>query len=276
MPQTQRPNRGTAILSHRWTVTAMLALLAWLSSAAVAETVRVGAAVSLKEALTAIARTYAEATGDRVELTFGSSGQLASQIRQGAPFDLFASASPQHVDDLAVAELILRDTRRVIVVNRLVLIVPGDAHEPPSSFETLVQPSVRRVAIGEPRTVPAGQYAQQVFEALGVAEQLSPKLVYGANVRQVLTYVERGEVSAGVVYATDARESAERVRVVATADTSTHDPIEYVAAVLTASERRSAAQRFLDYLLREPAARDAFTCRGFGLPPEPSTPPADR
>jgi molybdate transport system substrate-binding protein len=148
--------------------------------------------------------------------------------------------------------------------NALVLVVPADAKGGPASFEAL-RDVAGKVAVGEPRTVPAGQYAAQVIRSLKLAERLSPELVYGTNVRQVLAYVERGEVAAGLVYATDALESGDKVRVVATADEKTHDPIVYPGVVVTATKHRGAAERFLAHLGSPPAAR-ALGARGFVMP----------
>jgi molybdate transport system substrate-binding protein len=136
------------------------------------------------------------------------------------------------------------------------------------SFESLTSASVTKIALGEPRSVPAGQYAQQALKALGLADKIKDKLVYGSNVRQALAYVERGEVSAGIVYATDAKEAAGKVAVVATADPSTHDPIVYPGVVIKASDRKEAATKFLDYLVGD-KARAVFESKGF-TPAQPA------
>jgi molybdenum ABC transporter molybdate-binding protein/molybdate ABC transporter permease protein len=237
------------------------------------EPVRVAAAISLTDALTAVAAAYkAEGHGD-VLFTFGSSGQLQAQIENGAPLDAFVSASPAQVDALVRKKLADTSSVRVIACNRLVLVLPADAQSPAAGFRELVNPRYRRVAIGEPATVPAGQYATQALGNLGLMEALKTRLVYGANVRQVLDYVERGEVDAGIVYATDARESGRRVRVVAFAEPGTHDPIEYPGVVVSNSPRSSAARRFLDYLGAD-VAREILARKGFDPVPCPQAPRA--
>jgi molybdate transport system permease protein len=253
------------------------ALLCLLLAAAPAraETVSVAVAISLQEAMADIAAAYREETGDKVRFTFGSSGQLMAQVRNGAPLDVFIGAADQQVDPLIRAGRLERATRRVVAGNRLVLIVPADAETPPESFTDLADPARGRVAIGEPATVPAGQYAAQVLDELGVAAPLEGRLVYGANVRQVLDYVVRGEVAAGVVYATDAMEAGGGlVRVVATADPETHDPIVYPAAVVTTSRKPEAARRFLEYL-GGGQARKVLRSRGFIIPQSPAQAPDD-
>lgn len=238
-------------------------LLSLLLAAGVsADSIRVGAAISLKDAISEIAKTYESATSDHVEFIFGSSGQILAQIKSGADIDLFISAANKQVDDLEKDKLVDAASRMVVVGNTLVLVVPADAKESPADFEALKQAGVSRIAIGEPRTVPAGQYAQQVFKSLNLTDALANKLVYGTNVRQVLTYVERGEVSAGVVYATDAKMSGERVRVVATADVKSHEPIVCPGVVVSASQKQEAARRFLKYVA-EPPAQAAFAAKGF-------------
>ena len=241
--------------------------------AASAETLRVAAAISLKSAVEDIARTYETSTGDKVEFTFGSSGQLMTQIKNGAEVDVFVSAASKQVDDLLKEKLADPASRQVIVTNSLVLIVGKDARDAPATFEGLVNASVARVAVGEPKTVPAGQYAEQVLQALKIADALKGKIVYAANVRQVLTYVEHGEVSAGVVYFTDAKDSGDKVRIVATADPKTHEPIVYPAVLITASKKQEAAKKFLAYLASADA-KAVFEAKGFTVPQPAATPAA--
>lgn len=240
---------------------------------AAADTIRVAAAISLKDALTDYAKRYESATGDRVEFAFGSSGQLMSQIRSGADVDVFLSAAARQVDELANDGLVDAATRRDVAGNRLVLVVPADAKEAPTSFADLASATVTKLAVGEPRTVPAGQYAAEALKSLKLDAAVAPKLVYGTNVRQVLSYVERGEASAGLVYATDARESAGKVRIVAIAPAGSHAPIVYPGVVVKASKHADAAERFLTSLTRADAQR-TFAAHGFTPPTSATTQPA--
>lgn len=252
----------------------VLIALACLScaGAAIGETIRVAVAISLKEALTAIQPEYESATGHRIEFSFGASGQLAAQIKNGAPIDLFISAAQRQVDDLAASGHVEKDSVCVVAGNSLVLIAPAESKDAPSSFAALAQLGTARVAIGEPASVPAGEYAMQVFATLKLSEGLNGKLVFGSNVRQVLSYVERGEVAAGVVYATDALQSGERVKVVASADPAWHKPILYPAAIIKKAQSADAAKQLLEYL-QTPAAQAALTSRGFTVPSSPATQP---
>jgi molybdate transport system substrate-binding protein len=238
------------------------------SGISLAESIRVGIAISLKDAMDQVVKDYESDTAEKVELVYGSSGQIAAQITSGAPIDLFISAANKQVDDLAREGLLKTESRRVVAGNTLVLIVPADAKSPPSGFQSLADASVKRIAIGDPKSVPAGDYSMQVLKSLKLDETTAARLIYGANVRQVLAYVERGEVDAGIVYSTDARESGNKVKVVATADATLHQPIEYPAAVVKASGKPEAAKRFLDYLA-SPKARDVLSGKGFSQPGAP-------
>lgn len=240
-----------------------LLLLLVMAGPASAQAIRVGAAISLRDTLEEIAQQYESISGDRVEFVFGSSGQIAAQVRSGAPIDLLVSAATRQVDELIDAGLADPATRRVIAGNRLVLIVPADATNPPDGFGALTQDSVRRIAIGEPVTVPAGQYAAQVLASLDLTDAVAGKLIYGKNVRQVLAYVERAEVSAGIVYATDARQSGDKVRIIAQADATSHEPVIYPSVIMTASGKSESARRFQTYLVESAAARAALRDAGF-------------
>jgi molybdate transport system substrate-binding protein len=247
-------------------------LCLFLSSPAWADEIKVSVAISLRETVTDLARAYKAGGGDDVSFTFGASGQLVAQIREGADVDAFISAEGKQVDDLTKAGLAVTETQRDVVGNTLVLVVPAAEKDAPASFAALADANCKKVAIGDPKSVPAGDYAMQTLKSLGIADKVSDRLVYGANVRQVLTYVERGEVPAGLVYATDARASSHKVKVVAVADERTHEPIIYRAVVIKASKKQQAALKFLDFL-NSTAARKVFKEKGFSEAP-PTTAPA--
>jgi molybdate transport system substrate-binding protein len=217
------------------------------SANAQGQTITVSAAISLKDAITVVVEQYQKQTGEAVRLNYGASGDLANQIIAGAPVDLFISAGKAQIKQLEDAKLV-DGTPTVLMHNELVLIVPSDQASP-QSWKDLA--NAKRIAIGDPKSVPAGQYAAEVFRHLGLSEQVKDKLVYGANVRQVLTYVERGEVDAGVVYATDARQAGAKVRVATVAPQGSHELIEYLAVLLRSGDSRGA-EAFLKYLTSDP------------------------
>ena len=229
-----------------------------------AERITVFAAVSLKDALTQIGKEYESANpGDDVEFSFGASGQLMAQIKEGAPADVFISAAEKQVKELIDAKLADASSRVSVASNLLVLIVPADAAKAVATFTELADARVKRIAIGQPRTVPAGEYAAQALAKVNVLDAVRDRLVYGANVRQVLDYVSRAEVDAGVVYATDAMTDP-KVKVVATADAALHDPIVYPAVLVRrdGANPSAAARRFLDHLKSDGAAH-VLKKRGF-------------
>jgi molybdate transport system substrate-binding protein len=192
---------------------------------------------------------------------FGSSGTLAREIEEGAPVDAFISAAAKPMDDLEEKGLIATGTRANLLHNSLVLIAPLDSKL--RGFAELADPSTRLIAVGDPASVPAGQYAQQTLSAMHLYEQVKGKLVLGKDVRQVLTYIETGNADAGFVYATDA-ELSRRVRVIATVPESAHDPIVYPAAVVNTSRNREDARSFVEFL-GSSEAKAIFTNHGYTL-----------
>jgi molybdate transport system substrate-binding protein len=206
------------------------------------------AAVSLKDAFNEIAALNEKRSGTKIHFNYGASGALQKQIESGAPADLFASAGAKQMDDLAVKGFIVPETRRDFARNSLVLIVPAtDASI--SAFSDLANPSVKKVAIGNPKTVPAGHYTEQTFNQLKLLPEIQAKLIFAEDVRQVLDYVVRGEVDAGAVYSSDALSAGDRVKVIARAPDDSHDPILYPLAVVKDSKQQDAAKQFIDLVL---------------------------
>ena len=223
--------------------------------------ITVSAAISLKDALDEIAHLYsAEHPGAEVHFNLGGSGTLQRQIEQGAPVDIFISASPREMDSLQSQGLLVPETRRDLVKNSVVLIVPA-GNTGVSSFQDLTKATVKTVAVGEPQTVPAGKYAQEVLTHFGIYDQLKPKLALAKDVRQVLTYVETGNADAGIVYATDAKIS-KKVTVTATAPADSHSPVVYPAAVIKNSKNLAGSKAFLEFLASE-KAQAVFQKYGF-------------
>lgn len=255
------------------TILSLIAVLCLALRLQAEEPLRVAAAISLRDVLAAIASDFEKDGGTKIEFTFGSSGQLLAQIQNGAPIDVFISAAHDQVDVLEREGLSAPGARRIVAANQLVLIVPKKTDVMITKFEDLSRADVKRVAIGEPTTVPAGQYAQQVLEKLRLTEQLKDRLVYGMNVRQVLDYVVRGEVTAGIVYASDAKAEPSAVKIVATADESWHKPIEYPAVVIKATRQAAAPEKYCAWLVGEKSAA-IFGKFGFSLPSKTAARPS--
>lgn len=238
----------------------LLLLLPW--GFASAEPITVSAAASLGPALREIAAAFTQQHPEiPVTLNLASSGSLQQQIENGAPVDLFISAARKNLDALAAKALVDQDSRRVIATNTLVLIAPQGSVEP-TGWSDLVH--VQPVAMGEPASVPAGTYAVQALQKLGLWDAIRKNAVYAKDVRQVLVYVESRNAAAGFVYGSDAH-SSDKVRVVAKAAEDSHDPITYDAALVSGSTRQVSAKVFLDFLLG-PVAQKHFARQGFGAP----------
>ncbi|MDF5718060.1 MAG: molybdate ABC transporter substrate-binding protein [Rhizonema sp. NSF051] len=212
----------------------------------------ISAAASLKDAMTEIKPLYEQKqSGVTINYNFGASGALQQQIEQGAPVDVFISAGKKQMDALEQKGLLVPGTRTNLANNRLVLIVPNNSTVGINSFNTLTDSKVKRIAVGEPRSVPAGQYADQVLKQLNIYDQVKSKLVFANNVRQVLAAVESGNADAGLVYASDAKIS-NKVKVAVVADEKSHSPIVYPMAVLKRSKNIDAAKAFVQFLSGEP------------------------
>ncbi|NJP10535.1 MAG: molybdate ABC transporter substrate-binding protein [Leptolyngbyaceae cyanobacterium RU_5_1] len=225
-------------------------------------TLTVSAAVSLTNALNEIAPLYRQSRPNvTVRYNFAGSGALQQQIENGASVDVFISAAEKQMDALQRKNLLVAGTRRNLLTNRLVLIVPANAAGI-TNLRSLSHGPVKRIAIAEPRSVPAGQYAEQALRKQGLWDALKPKFVLANNVRQVLQFVESGNVQAGLVYATDAR-TTNQVKVVQTIPANLHDPIVYPIAVIKTSKAPAIAKTFAQFLSGN-VARNVFTKYGFG------------
>jgi molybdate transport system substrate-binding protein len=228
---------------------ALLALAALLCPVYISAqvTLRVSAAASLKDAISEAEAAYSQRhAGVTFSNNFGSSGTLAMQIDQGAPADIFLSAASKPMDDLEARGLIVIGTRHNLLRNSLVLIAPLDSKL--QDFQGLTGNSVRLIALGDPASVPAGQYGRQTLVSLHLLDKLDTKFVLAKDVRQVLTYVE----------------TSGKVRVVAAAPESSHDAIVYPAAVVKGSRSEVIAREFVKYL-GSPAAQAIFVKNGFTI-----------
>lgn len=212
----------------------------------------VSAAASLKEVLEEIQPLYQKARSN-INLTynFAASGALLQQIEQGAPADIFISAAARQMDVLEQKGALVPGTRSNFANNRLAIVVPKGANKV-KTVKDLKDSGIGRIAIGEIRSVPAGQYAEQTLKKLNLLDQIKPKLVYANNVRQVLAAVESGNAEAGFVYVTDAK-ILDKVEIATIVDDQLHSVIVYPMAVLKTSQHIDAATAFVQYLSSEEA-----------------------
>jgi len=246
----------------------VLLLCVWLFAlpAAAAEVERapitVFAAASLTNALQDLGDAFTKETSIPVRFSFAASSALARQIENGAPADVFFSADLEWMDYLQSRNLIQRDTRRDILVNRLVLIAPSDSRiklkiEPHFALAAALDRG--RLATGDPDSVPVGRYAREALTTLGVWNDVAPRLVRADSVRSALAFVDRGEAQLGIVYETDALID-KQVRVVDVFPADSHLPIIYPIALTRAA--KTDAARFVEYI-RGPAGQLAFKSYGF-------------
>jgi len=223
----------------------------------------ISAAASLKDALTEIQELYKkEKSNVTLSYNFGSSGALQTQIEQGAPADVFLSAGKKQVDALKTKGLIIEDTYKNLFKNEVVLVVPKDSKDN-INFENLAEAKVKKIGLGEPESVPAGQYGKEVLTYLKIFDKISSKVVYAKDVREVLAWVETGNVDAGIVYKTDAKVS-DKVKVAVEAPKGSHKAIVYPGAVIKASKNIEASKEFLKYLSGEEATK-IFEKYGFDV-----------
>ena len=223
----------------------------------------IGAAMTLRDVADELGTAYM-AQNQHVNLTFtyASSGALQTQIEEGAPIDIFISAAPRQMNNLADQGLIYGASRNV-VTNVIVLIVPANSQAGVESFMDVGTDKVRMIAFGDPASTPLGSFVQEIFQSYGILAAVNAKANLGSDVRQVLTWVEMEEVDAGIVFMTDAMTS-NLVRVVATADKERHSPSVYPVGIVNASHNKDEAQRFIDFLFTS-EARAIFERHGFTM-----------
>ena len=197
-----------------------------------------------------------------INYNFGASGALQQQIEQGASADLFFSAATKQMDALQKKGLILDDTKVNLLGNSVVLVVKSDSTLGISDFKDLANDKIKKIALGEPKTVPVGQYSEEIFTSLSILDKIKAKAVYGKDVKEVLTWVETGNVDAGVVYGTDAKAS-KKVKVVAVAGKNLYKtPVVYPVAVIKASKNVDDTKTFLKFLSSD-KAKEVFVKYGF-------------
>lgn len=224
----------------------------------------VAAAADLQFAFQEIAKQFEAQTGSHVTLVFGSTGQLAQQIENGAPYDLFAAANIEFVEQLADKGLVLEDSVALYARGRIVLGVNKESGIGVRSLEDLRDPRITRVAIANPDHAPYGMAAQQALEAAGLWQEIQPKLVYGENVRQTLQYIQTGDSQAGIVALSVANvPEIDWVLI----DDTLHKPLDQALAILSSSSQQDLAAQFAAFINGE-QGRPIMRRYGFILPGE--------
>ena len=224
--------------------------------------VTVLAAASLTDALDEIIAEYEKDAECTITPSYAGSGDLVQQIEGGAPCDIFISASVSNMDQLEEGNYIDTETRTDILRNTLTLIATAEKADV-VTMDSLTTDAVGTIAIGEPETVPAGQYASQVFENMGITDQLTDKIVYAKDVRAVLNYVETGDADCGFVYRTDAMLlDEESGSIIGDVDQSLYDEVVYPAAIMKDAPKADYAADFFEFMQSD-FAREVFEKYGF-------------
>lgn len=250
-------------MKHRLIAVSLMFLLALAGAQAVQaeEELVVSAAASLTNAFAEVGKKFEpKVPGVKVLFNFAASGPLLQQIVSGAPVDVFASADQKTMNQAQEKNLIVPESRKNFVRNELVLISPRVAKVQVKSLKDLTLPEIKRIAIGNPETVPVGRYAQEALNNEGLWKTLEPKFILANTVRQALDYVSRGEVEAGFVFSTDAMIARDKVQTVMKVEK--HQPIVYPLAMVAASRKKDLAQKFIDFVL-SPEGQEVLASYGF-------------
>jgi molybdate transport system substrate-binding protein len=239
----------------------LLVLLAGAQAVASADEILVSAAASLTDALKEIGIGYQSKTKHTVRYNFGPSSGLARQIEEGAPVDIFFSADLTQMENLDKHGRLEPGTRKNLLSNQLVIIVPADSKLAISSPKDLLKADIKKIALAEPSSVPVGVYSSKFLSDEGLWEQVKPKIVPVQDVRAILASVESGNVEAGFVYKTDAAVS-KKVKTVYEVPIDKGPKITYPVAAVKESKRKAAARDFLNFIM-SPPAKDVFRKYGF-------------
>ena len=240
-------------IARLYTLLATAAFATLLFPSLQAAEIHVFAAASLTDALKEIAVDYEKKTGDKLQFNFAASSVLARQIEEGAPADIFFSADEAKMDGIDKKGLLLAGTRKSLLSNSLVIVVPTDSQLILKSAKDLTAPEIKKIAVGEPKTVPVGVYAKAYLEKLGVWEQVSAKIIPTENVRASLAAVESGNVEAGIVYKTDALIS-KKVKIAFEVPSAEGPVISYPVAIIKDRKAPQETKAVLEFMESKSAA----------------------
>jgi molybdate transport system substrate-binding protein len=258
-------------MADKSTAKTLLALLLLLiGTFATAQEIVVAAAADMSGALPQLVETYTKETGQAVKISFGSSGNLTNQIRNGAPFDVFFSADEEYPKQLIAEGLASRDTLYRYAVGRLVLWVPGDSPLDLSKLgmQALLDPSVKKIAIANPATAPYGRAGEAALRHFGIYDQVSSRFVLGENVSQAAQFVESGNAQAGLIALSHALSPALKDKGrYWTVPLDAYPTLNQAAVVVSRSNQQDAARKFLDFL-RSSEAASLLSKYGFSAPVE--------
>jgi molybdate transport system substrate-binding protein len=249
------------VMRELLSVAAVFFVLVWTQTNAWADEILVSAAASLTDVLKEIGAGYQSKSKNMVKFNFGPSNGLARQIEEGAPADLFFSADLPQMDTLDKNGRLEPGTRKNLLSNQLVIIVPADSKLAISSPKDLLKAEVKKIALAEPSSVPVGVYSSKYLSDEGLWDQVKAKIVPVQDVRATLASVESGNVEAGFVYKTDAAVS-KKVKIVYEVPIDKGPKIIYPVAIVKESKRKETARDFMNYV-QSPTGKEAFKKYGF-------------
>lgn len=246
---------------YRMLCSTLILLFFFCAPAHSGQEIIISAAASLTDAFKDIKPAFESLhPGTEVVMNFGSSGACFRQIEQGAPADIFASANPKWMTKAVQAGLVTPDSETIFAHNSLLLAVPAKNPANISSLDDLKTDRVTSIGLGTPKTVPAGKYAKQALEGLGLWSTFESKYIFAANVRQVLDYLRRGEIDCGFIYATDAKKGGDPVRTIQ--EIVLKKPVTYPIGILATSTNKDLAKEFITFLTSE-KGQHILAARGF-------------
>lgn len=219
------------------------------------------AAASLTDVLTELANNYKKETSTEIIFSFASSGALQAQIEASAPANIFFSAAQKQMNALEEKGLIDSETRKDLLENKVVLISPKNSNLNIKSFTDITNSNVKKLGLGEPKSVPVGQYSEEILSNLSILDIAKEKAVYGSDVRNVLDWVETAEVDCGIVYATDAK-IAKNINIIAEAPEGTHKKVIYPISIIKSSQNKEEAKKFIEYISTD-KSKEIFQNYGF-------------
>ncbi|WP_102347619.1 molybdate ABC transporter substrate-binding protein [Bacillus sp. Marseille-P3661] len=221
----------------------------------------IAAASSLISAFSEVGNLFEEETNTKITFSFGSTGQLTEQIENGAPFDLFAAANISFLNYLKEKDLIIADSQTAIAYGRIGIATLPDS-TPIKTLEDLLKPEIKKVAIANPEHAPYGLAAKQALESAGVWDQLQDKLVYGRNISDTLSFIETGNVEAGIVALSLHKEDEINFHII---DESLHAPLEQSMAIVSDTDQETLAYEFIEFI-KGPIGKPIMERYGFIVP----------
>jgi molybdate transport system substrate-binding protein len=254
----------TLILSSSVILFIMVAYAIVLPSRYGTEEIKVAAASDLQFAFTEIGTIFEQQTGNKVTFIFGSTGQLAQQIENGAPFDIFAAANVTFIDSLSQKNLVIKETITPYARGRIVLAINRQSGITATTLAEIVSLDVKMIAIANPGHAPYGMAAKQALQTVGVWEKIQSKIVFGENVRQTAQYVQNGDAQVGIIALSVANVPEITWTLI---DSSLHEPIDQSLAIVANTHHEDVAQTFIRFI-NSPLSRRTMQKYGFILPNE--------